>query len=152
MYRVEMSLINELSEYACKQIESLADTVPELRDSMTAATLKQRIQNRQMLLILSFVEGELAGFKLGYALSNDVFYSWIGGISQDFRQLGLARTMLLRQEQWARENRFTLTQVKTQNCFPAMLTLLVKQGYQVIELNKSMNSVAEHKFLLEKVL
>ncbi|GAL27803.1 acetyltransferase GNAT family [Vibrio variabilis] len=39
-------------------------------------------------------------YKIGYELSEAEFYSWLGGVSIDYRKLGIATELREQQEAW----------------------------------------------------
>ena len=47
------------------------------------------------------IDGALVGFKIGYAMTQTKYYSWLGGVHPDQRRRGLAAALMVRQHQWA---------------------------------------------------
>lgn len=101
--------------------------------------------------MIAYVGEEPADFKLGYALDKDTFYSWLGGVLPAYRRDGVAQALLEAQETWAKEKGYKSISVKTRNSFPAMLMMLIKNGYQVIELEKK-GEVVDYRLVLRKGL
>ncbi|QIR16285.1 GNAT family N-acetyltransferase [Shewanella aestuarii] len=114
--------------------------------------MKQRLACHDCLILLAYVEGEVAGFKLGYAKTDGEFYSWLGGVLPDFRQLGLAKSMLEYQERWAQQQGYSLITVKTHNHFNAMLNMLVSSQYQITAIDTDKANVSLNKLHLQKSL
>ena len=77
------------------------------------------------------VNGGAVGYKLGYALSSSVFYSWLGGVIPAYRQMGIASSLSQQQEDWARKSGYEHVEVKSMNRYPAMLQLLISSGYRI---------------------
>jgi GNAT superfamily N-acetyltransferase len=92
-------------------------------------------------------DGRLAGFKIGYEVSADEFYSWVGGVIPEFRMRHLAVSMLEAQERWAARNGYNKISVKTESRFPAMLQLLLTCGYRRVGTEE-----AGGKLLLERTI
>ena len=94
------------------------------------------------------MEGEKAGFKVGYA-RDDYFYSWMGGVLPKFRKRGVAKALAMEQEIWAKKNNFNSIQFKTWNQHKAMLIFSLKNGFDIIALEKR-KRVVDYRIILEK--
>lgn len=101
-------------------------------------------------LLLAFIDGGIVGFKLGYELSPQEFYSWLGGVLPDFRGLGIASELMKKQHEWCRREGYAKVQTKTQNRFREMLLLNIREGFDVIGVHDS--SEGGMKIVLEKSL
>ncbi|MGI2192609.1 GNAT family N-acetyltransferase [Shewanella baltica] len=150
MYSIEIKAESSLTPELTTQLIQLSQQIPELDRPLTSEVLNQRLQGKQCLILVAYVEGELAGFKLGYEQEEAIFYSWLGGVASDFRRLGLAQSLLEYQETWARRQGYNHIQVKTMNRFPAMLNLLISNQYLITELNADPRSLVDHKLHLRK--
>ena len=80
---------------------------------------------------MAYLEDTLVGFKIGYEQSTTQFYSWLGGVHFKYRRLGIAKKLLIKQEQWAAEQGYKHIHVKSMNRFPQMLTMLITNGYHI---------------------
>ncbi len=105
-------------------------TLPEFTQTEALESLAQRLGDDYLALVYHEA-GQDLGFKLGYAESTAVFYSWLGGVRPEARGRGVAQALLEAQETWAREQGFRQLRVKSMNRFPAMLRLLVRNAYLV---------------------
>lgn len=140
-----------ISHATLDEIVSLYHRIPEFTLPVDNAALRQRIGVSAACALIAYVGEEPAGFKLGYALDKDNFYSWLGGVLPKYRRDGVAQALLEAQENWAKEKGYKSISVKTRNSFPAMLMMLVKNGYQVIELEKK-GEVGDYRLVLRKTL
>ncbi|MBT1446122.1 GNAT family N-acetyltransferase [Shewanella sp. JM162201] len=152
MYSIQIQTISPVTLADAAQAAELMRRIPEFDAPVNADAMLQRIGTAKALLLLCFVEGELAGFKLGYEKAPGEFYSWLGGVCPDYRQLGLAKQMLDTQENWAKQQGYQQLKVKTRNRFPAMLTMLVQNRYHIAAINSDGLPLAEHKISLQKAL
>lgn len=150
MYSIEIKAESGLTPELATQLIELSKQIPELDRPLTSEVLNQRLQGKKCLILVAYVEGELAGFKLGYEQEEAIFYSWLGGVASDFRRLGLAQSLLEYQETWARRQGYNHIQVKTMNRFPPMLNLLISNQYLITELNADPKSLVDHKLHLRK--
>lgn len=152
MYSIEIKAETKLTSELAIQLVELSQQIPELNRPLTHEILAERLDGKTSLILLAFVEGELAGFKLGYEQEETIFYSWLGGVALDFRRLGLAQSLLEYQETWARRQGYNHIQVKTMNRFPGMLNLLINNRYMITELKADPRSLVDHKLHLSKTI
>ncbi|CAI1749074.1 Uncharacterized conserved protein [Serratia quinivorans] len=134
-----------------EEIHRLYQQIPEFGNLHSLADLQQRIGSAPANALIAEVDGQPAGFKLGYQQQEKVFYSWLGGVLPAFRRYGVAQALLVEQEHWARTQGYRLLAVKTRNHFRAMLMMLVSHHYQIVQLEKK-GEVADYRLLLEKTL
>ncbi|AGO53193.1 GCN5-related N-acetyltransferase [Serratia plymuthica 4Rx13] len=133
------------------EVHALYRQIPEFGGLHSLADLQQRVGPSACHLLIAEVDGQAAGFKLGYQTQEKVFYSWLGGVLPAFRRHGVARALLAEQERWARAQGYRRLTVKTRNQFRAMLTMLIGHHYQIVHLEKK-GEVADYRLLLEKTL
>lgn len=133
------------------EIMPIYQAIPEFDAPMHSDEIFQRLAQRESIALMAYSEGEPAGFKLGYGIDDTLFYSWLGGVLPAYRQSGVAQSLLVAQEEWARAKGYCKLQVKTRNCFPSMLRKLLKNNYHIIELEKK-GLTADYRVLLEKSL
>jgi len=122
--------------------------VPELG---RAADYAERIDGRFHIALIAESHGQTAGFKLGYARAPEDFYSWVGGVAPAHRGLGIASALLQRQETLAAEAGYITIRVKSMNRYPAMLRLLLANGY-LIEGYEPNSGPDDAKILFRKIL
>lgn len=84
------------------------------------------------LIIFAMFDDTLIGCKIGYKISSDSFYSWIGGVHPDFRRQGIAQYMMQLQSDWCIKNGFRIIRTKTLINNTAMYCLNFKNGFRVI--------------------
>jgi predicted GNAT superfamily acetyltransferase len=104
----------------------------------------------RLLVTVAKQEENVIGFKIGYELDSRTFYSWLGGVSEDYRKHGIASRLLTLQHQFLKENGYHIVQTKTMNKWRDMLILNIKHGFDVIETNT--DKKGRHKIVLEKKL
>lgn len=104
--------------------------IPEFDQQRSLAQLQTRLPAGALVLIAE-ENGLPVACKLAYGAEDGSLYSWLGGVLPAHRKSGLAQRLLQRQEAWAREHGFAVITVKSMNRFPAMLRLLIRNGYQI---------------------
>lgn len=120
-----------------KDVVKVSAQIPEFDLVTTRQTIEQRMAGKRGLILVASVDNVPIGFKVGYSLSEDTFYSWIGGVIPRYRGQGIASLLLNAQEKWAVESGFTRINVKSMNRYPSMLKLLVSNNYQITGIEKS---------------
>ncbi|NLU17747.1 GNAT family N-acetyltransferase [Serratia liquefaciens] len=134
-----------------EEIHRLYQQIPEFGNLHNLNDLQRRIGSLPMSALIAEVDGQAAGFKLGYQQQDGVFYSWLGAVLPAYRRHGVALTLLAEQENWARGQGYRQLRVKTRNQFRAMLMMLIDHHYQIVQLEKK-GEVADYRLLLEKTL
>lgn len=134
---------------------ALAVQIPEFDagdGGLDAAEFERRLSGRNALVLLARLDGVPVGFKAGYDRYGDgSWYSWMGGVLPEARNHGLAVALLEAQEKWAMAAGFERIYVKTRNRHRDMLRLLVRQGYDILQID-ARDDVAENRLLLCKRL
>lgn len=104
--------------------------IPEFDQRRSLTQLQERLPASALVLIAE-ADGQPVGCKLGYAAEDGSLYSWLGGVLPAHRKTGLAQRLLEAQEAWANAHGFAAVTVKSMNRYPAMLRLLIRNGYQI---------------------
>lgn len=105
-------------------------------------------QAKDLFTTMAWENARLAGFKMGYAKDAHTFYSWIGGVHNDFRKQGIAQQLMHQQHIWCGQKGFTTIQTKTMNRWKPMLILNLKNGFDITQTYT--DSKGELKIILEK--
>ncbi|WKY58166.1 GNAT family N-acetyltransferase [Vibrio sp. SNU_ST1] len=129
-----MSVI--VREGSLEEVVSVVEQVSEFARKESVASLTARLEGKKSLILVAEEANVLLGFKIGYELNSNTFYSWFGGVSPLARNKGVAQAQLDVQERWAQERGYELLKVKSRNQFPAMLCLLLKNGYRIEKLEE----------------
>jgi len=103
----------------------------EFNDFTDKELFSSRLQDKTPIIITATYQDQLAGYKIGYKKSKDEFYSWLGGVVPEYRKMGIATKLRLFQEEWVLKAGYTKISVKSMNCYPAMLQLLIRGGYKI---------------------
>jgi predicted GNAT family acetyltransferase len=113
--------------------------------------LKTKMNTKPNLVIMTAMDGQkVVGYKLGYELDQQTFYSWLGGVDAQYRKQGIASELMEKQHQYVKGVGYRVVQTKTMNQWRHMLLLNIKQGFDVMETYTDAKGV--HKIILEKKL
>lgn len=123
--------------------------IPELDRYLSVEQLEKRLIGEYLILVAE-VDEELVGFKIGYAESEQRFYSWLGGVLPSYRCQGIAQELLDFQETWALARGFREISVKSMNRFPSMLRFLIRNGYRVYDVESSGDTEHERILFVKK--
>ncbi|WP_300360424.1 GNAT family N-acetyltransferase [uncultured Pseudoalteromonas sp.] len=106
--------------------------IPEFDGRNTFSKLQAKCADIEHLALVAYIDNEPVAYKLGYALDSNTFYSWLGAVAPKCRGQGIAQALLNAQEAWVKANNYLTIKVKSMNRFPAMLSLLIKNGYSIV--------------------
>ena len=73
----------------------------------------------------------LVGFKLGYAMTESRYYSWLGGVDPAARGGGVARQLMRRQHRWLAEKGCAQVETSTDQGNAAMARINLQEGFAV---------------------
>lgn len=100
--------------------------------------------------IMAFEGQTLVGFKIGYPYNNTTFYSWIGGVSPEYRRQGIAINLAALQEGYAKASGFKTLRAKSMNIYKPMMILNLKNGFDITKFYT--NTKGQVKIVFEKQL
>lgn len=110
-----------------------------------------KMANKPKLLVITAMDdNKIVGYKMGYALSSNKFYSWLGGVDGNYRNHGIAKKLMEKQHQYLKENGYNVVQTKTMNKWRSMLILNIKSGFNIMDTYTDEKGL--HKIILEKSL
>ncbi|MFC1550429.1 GNAT family N-acetyltransferase [Candidatus Neomarinimicrobiota bacterium] len=127
--------------------------IPEFSDPYKIDEYQQRLNHRDHLVLLAFDNSErkAVGFKVGYELTSDIFYSWMGGVLPKYRRHGIAESLANYQEDWARKRHYKIIQMKTREKHKAMIAFSLRRGF-IIKSRINNQFPAETRLIMEKLL
>jgi predicted GNAT superfamily acetyltransferase len=76
-------------------------------------------------------DGQLVGFKAGYALSERKYYSWLGGVHPDFRRRGIASELMVRQHRWLVQRGYSIVETAANQDNHAMAQANLRHGFSI---------------------
>ncbi len=112
--------------------QCLALTRLRLGPCSTRKVLRTLKLHRQRLLVVAQVQGQVVGYKMGFAERADVFYSWMGAVELAYEGQGIGRKLMELQHQHLQELGYTKVRTGTRNRFLRMLILNLKSGFQIV--------------------
>ena len=148
-FRKSSLQIKEHSMITPDTLEILSTLNQKIFGTWDSSHFKSKIKaNPRFQILLALIDDKVAGFKLGYELSPEVFYSWVGGVLPEYQGVGIAGELMKFQHEWCRKQGYQRIQTKTQNRFREMFILNLKHGFEVIGTEESPTKGL--KIILEK--
>ena len=144
-----MSVI--VREGSLEEAVSVVEQITEFAKKESVASLSERLAGKTSLILVAEEAGVLLGFKIGYELDENTFYSWFGGVSSLARNKGVAQAQLDVQELWVKQQGYQQLKVKSRNQFPAMLRLLLRNGYLIEKLEEKEDINAHRIHFLKQI-
>ena len=144
-----MSVI--VREGSLEEVVSVVEQITEFAKKESVASLSERLAGKTSLILVAEEAGVLLGFKIGYELDENTFYSWFGGVLPIARNKGVAQAQLDTQEQWVKQQGYQQLKVKSRNQFPAMLRLLLRNGYLIEKLEEKEDINAHRVHFLKQI-
>lgn len=117
---VDAALVLELNDLARRVFDQPGMSVDWRLSSMPDASA-----------VVARSAGRLVGFKIGYAMTESKYYSWLGGVEAASRGNGIARQLMRMQHEWVRGRGYALLETSTDQGNSAMLHVNVQEGFAV---------------------
>ena len=147
--KISYQLIEGFPEESLMQ--DCIDLYKELFDDADPDFFVKRIRaHKDVLVITAKANDELVGFKIGYGILDQTFYSWIGGVLPAHRRQGVANHLAELQEKWAFSKGFKTLKTKSMNRFKPMVMLNLKRGFDITKVytnEKGQTKIVFHKSL-----
>ncbi|MBY0384323.1 GNAT family N-acetyltransferase [bacterium] len=95
--------------------------------------VRKRSEGRKNLLAqIAYKDQTPVAFKLGYEHSDEVFYSWLGGVLPEHHGQGIATELLHLQHQKIKELGYKIVRTHSRNQFKPMMILNLKNGFRIV--------------------
>ena len=114
------------------QVQALSAIVFAVDDGSEVADIWRFEHMPQFTLCAAHTDSRLVGFKLGYAHTQQRYYSWLGGIDPAYRRQGIAWTLMRMQHEWATRQGFKFIETGAQQNNIAMGALNFASGFEVV--------------------
>lgn len=133
------------------EIVAISEQIPEFERVTTLEQLKRKLDGVVNLILVAKIEGVLVGYKVGYQLTADTFYSWLGGVIPEYRKHGIATLLLNHQEKWVLDAGYKQIKVKSMNRYPSMLQMLISNGYEIASVEGEVDSSGSKIVFLKRL-
>lgn len=127
--------------------------IPEFKVRFDEEAINARVGDKAFFGLLAYSEtGAPAGYMLCYDRYGDgSLYCWTSAVLPDCRGQGLYGEMAKKREAFAKEQGYDCLKIKTRNKFRAMLSFLVKDGWQFTDV-KEADQTVDHAIYATKPL
>ncbi|MCM3743773.1 GNAT family N-acetyltransferase [Sporosarcina luteola] len=133
--------------------EKTLDGILQLHNEIFANAdelVKKASLQQDILFVVAMIEDHVVGYKIGYSLSKDRYYSWYGGVQEGFRGKGIASLLMENQHQLVKDKGYKIIETKTRNKWRDMLIINLKHGFTITETFTDDEGI--HRIVLEKSL
>jgi GNAT superfamily N-acetyltransferase len=142
----------KIRQGSIKEVVEMSKKVTEFFQPFSEKIYEDRLTDTIHLILIAEVDGKAVGFKIGYERdSAEVFYSWLGGVLDSHRRMGIATKLADEQERWAKNHGYHKVYFKTRNRFSKMIHFGLNRGFKIIDLIKK-GSIDDYRIVMEKVL
>ena len=124
--------------------------IPEFENIPDAVSIQSRLAGKPHLILSARNDCGPLGFKIGYERDGK-FYSWLGAVDPAFRTLSVGNRLADEQERWVKDHGYQYLWMKTRNCFPAMLIMALRRGFQIQQIIPYEDHL-QNRIILEKTL
>jgi GNAT superfamily N-acetyltransferase len=142
----------KIRQGSIKEVVEMSKKVTEFFQPFSEKIYEDRLTDTIHLILIAEVDGKAVGFKVGYERdSAEVFYSWLGGVLDSHRRMGIATKLADEQERWAKNHGYHKVYFKTRNRFSKMIHFGLNRGFKIIDLIKK-GSIDDYRIVMEKML
>lgn len=103
-----------------------------------------------VLFVIAQEDNQVTGYKIGYSLSKDRYYSWYGAVHEEYRGKGIASKLMEHQHRLVKDAGYSTIETKTRNKWRNMLIVNIKHGFNITE--TFIDEEGIHRINLEKSL
>ena len=119
----------EISPALVAEVASLSDRIfePPAIDYSWRLT-----QMPEIGLVCAHRDGALIGFKAGYAIAERKYYSWLGAVHAECRNMGVASRMASIQHEWLRDGGYASVETSSRGDNAAMARVNLRSGFVIV--------------------
>lgn len=116
------------------------------------AFFRRRFEGRRNVTIMvAVVERRPVGFIIGFELTPTTYFSWLCGVSADYRRAGIATQLMQAQQAWAQQREYSILRFECQNQHRPMLQTAITEGFDLVGIRYDTDS-ANNVVIFEKDL
>lgn len=139
-----------VKEASVDEAVKVNSTIIEFAEPYDRDYMESRYAGKEKLIIVSYIDNEPTGYIIGYdAFDDGSFYCWMAGVNPKYRKMGSLKALMDYEEKWAKDRGYNKIKIKTWNNKRAMISYLVKYGFNFTEVVEYPN-IGENRLLLEK--
>ena len=121
-----------------EEVIQLCQAIPEFKNSYPKEEFIRRLSLKNSMILVAEEEGIPVGFKCGYESEElNTYYSWMGGVIPAYRNMQIAKTLLLEMERRIKTMGYKFLSFKTLNEHKAMLIFAFKNGFEIVNVVES---------------
>jgi predicted GNAT superfamily acetyltransferase len=128
-------------KYLCFERELPEDWFPGVLDlhrqvfgtRISARDFRGRLERKRALVcVLAAIGGKVIGYKIGYERNSDEYFSWLGGVKEGHRRMGIATELMRLQHRKALELGYKRVITESGNEWRDMIILNLTNGFAIV--------------------
>lgn len=126
--------LSDPTDAVLSELLALITTVfPDMNSAATLEDVRWRLSYMPCCWVFcARIEGQMVGFKVGYATKARHYYSWLGGVHTRWLRQGIARELMAQQHAWLRSEGFAVVETAAQAKNEAMCELNLASGFELV--------------------
>lgn len=132
-------------------VHKLSNEIPEFDTPYDINEYYKRLEHVNHKILIAEENDRIVGFKVGYQIADNTFYSWMGGVIPEYRRKGIAKKLAVYQEEWAKNQGYDFIEMKTRNIHKRMLIFALSNDF-VISGVEPKTDPRQHRIYLKKKL
>lgn len=129
-----------------ESLNQLHNTIFKTKDNLNEKLSKKN----DPITLIAYKDNEIVGYKIGYKQDSTTFYSWLGGVKEQYRNYGIAQKLIDEQIKLLKKKSYSKVQTKTYNRWKSMLILNIKNDFHIIDCYK--DDKGDTAIILEKLI
>jgi ribosomal protein S18 acetylase RimI-like enzyme len=121
-------------EFICDFLRCTKAIFPNENDEWYESRKWRLLSMPDMSCFVAYKEESMIGYKVGYATTYNIYYSWLGGVDPKYRRQGIATQLSQKQNEWLLTTRFKTVETHVEQDNKAMIIINQKCGLDIVGL------------------
>jgi len=139
-----------IKEDSIDVVVEITKTIFEFESIYDKNHFEDHYKKKEKLILVVYIEDVPVWFIVAYDKYDDKsIYCWIAWVKAKYRRLGVFSRLMQHLKVWVKENNFNSIKLKTRNNRREMLSYLIKEWYNMLEVYPY-HQVKDNRILFEK--
>ncbi len=126
--------------------------IPEFDKPADVSFFEARYKDKLHVIFVAYLDEKPIGYMIAYdKFGKNSVYCWMAGVIPEHRQAGALKNLMESLEKWCQDKKTHTIHIKTRNHRRAMLNYLIKNGYNLTEVQTE-PKIENNRILLQKSL
>lgn len=147
-----MAAVVDVREVSIETAVEISKSVKEFAKVYSKQIYEKRYKDREKLILAGYIDNQPAGYAVCFDRDQDgSFYCWMAGVKPQYRCMGVLKSLIAYQQEWAAKHGYSKLKIRTRNNRREMLAYLVKYGFLFTEVIP-VEDIKDNRICLEKPL